>query len=248
MLRIITLNLNYYVEKHGAWEMRKELILTELEKSDPDIIAFQAVARHPILYGGKDQALQIAASLKGYTFHTFHEAQSQPDGLQQGNAVISKLPVSEINSLSLSLFPDLSDDNNRIVQQITFDRSGKLLNFYNAHFSWVKAQAIQNAEQATQLIANQQPELAILAGDLNTPPDSNVFESFNKAGFVDAWQMLHGNKAGHTFESDNPSSRIDYFWVSSSLTRLVRKVEVISSPPGDARLSDHLGVMIELDI
>jgi len=248
MLKIVTLNLNYFVEKHGLWPSRKKLIIQQLEETDPDIVFFQAVARHPDLYVGQDQARQISSGLSKYKYHTFDLAQSQPDGTLQGNAIISKLPLSETTCLKLNLLPDLSDTNKRLVQHVAITTAEKTFHLYNAHFSWVEDQAIQNAEQATQFISEQSPGFTILAGDLNTAPDSKVFERFKKAGLTDAWQIVHGDKAGYTFESDNPSSRIDYFWISTSLSSQLRTVKVIATSPGEVRLSDHLGLMIELDI
>lgn len=248
MLKIVTLNLNYFVEKHGLWPIRKKLIIQQLEETDPDVVFFQAVARHPDLYGGQDQARQISSGLSKYKYHTFDLAQSQPDGTHQGNAIISKFALSKTTCMKLNLLPDLSDTNKRLVQHAAITTAGKTFNLYNAHFSWVEVQAMQNAEQATQFITEQSPGFTILAGDLNTAPDSKVFEIFKTAGLTDAWQIIHADKAGYTFESDNPSSRIDYFWISTSLSNQLRNVQVIATSPDEVRLSDHLGLMIELDI
>jgi endonuclease/exonuclease/phosphatase family metal-dependent hydrolase len=247
MLRVATLNLNYYIGKHGPWEVRKKLIRKELHEKNPDIIAFQAVANHPDLYNGKDQALQLCEELNGFQSHYFQEAQTSSDGLKQGSAVISKFPMLEKSIQKLSLKPGLDDQNHRIVIRTSFERPEGRLDVYNAHFSWVQEQAVTNVEETTRFIEKGNSD-ALLAGDLNTPPGSTAFLPFQQAGFADAWQKLYHNKEGYTFESNNPSLRIDYFWVSPSLISKLNSVVMISPPPDSAaRLSDHLGLMLGLN-
>jgi endonuclease/exonuclease/phosphatase family metal-dependent hydrolase len=228
--------------------MRKKLIVEKLVDSNPHIIAFQAVARHPDMYNGKDQAFQICEQLNGFQSHYFEAAQTLSDGLAQGNAVISKFPITEKSFQMLTLTPALEDTNNRILLKTTFQRPGGKFNLYNAHFSWVHEQAERNVTDAMRIIsADTTP--SILTGDLNTLSDSSAFQSFNNAGFIDAWQKLYGNENGFTFESDKPSIRIDYFWLAPTLIKDLNKVEVLSSPAeSNVRFSDHLGLMLELNI
>ncbi len=39
MLKIMTLNLSFLVDKHGPWRERRELIAREILQHSPDIIA-----------------------------------------------------------------------------------------------------------------------------------------------------------------------------------------------------------------
>lgn len=245
MLKVVTQNLNYYVTKHGPWEVRKKLILEILNEVDPDVVVLQAVARHPDLYEGKDQALQLCEGLNGFQSHYFKEAQTTADKVTQGSAVISKLPMEEKSFVMLSLKPGLDDTNKRVLVRTSFQKRNGKFDVYNAHFSWVGEQAATNMEEAVQLMKKGSTN-AVLAGDLNTPPGT-AFQPFLKAGYVDAWQKLHGAEGGYTFESDNPSIRIDYFWLSSSLADSVNGVSVLYPPKGSgARLSDHHGLLLEL--
>lgn len=247
MLTAITLNLNYYVDKHGTWDVRKKLICRALDAEKPDIVALQAVAKHPHRYDGKDQALQLCEELHGFRFHFFKEAQRTPEGLIQGSAIISRVPMVEASHIALDLKKGLDDTNHRILVRTTFDTQQGKLDFYSAHFSWVEEQSTQNVAQAIHSMKDGNRDV-MFAGDLNTPPESPAFELFRQAGFVDAWQRLKGENDGFTFESDKPSVRIDYFWVSQSLSTGLQTISIIF-PPADsaARLSDHLGLMVKLD-
>ncbi|MBT1702859.1 endonuclease/exonuclease/phosphatase family protein [Chryseosolibacter indicus] len=248
MLRIVTLNLNYYVDKHGPWETRKKLIIDQLQKTDPHIVAFQAVAKDAKLYDGKDQAFQICEELSGFQSHYFQEAQTTSEGLQQGSAIISKFHMLDKSFQNLSLLQGFDDTNKRALLKATFKRPNGTFNFYNAHFSWVHEQATKNVEEALQFMQKDNAP-SLLAGDLNTLSDSTAFVPFKQAGMIDAWQQANGDKEGFTFESDKPSIRIDYFWISSELAKELNKVEIISHPQNsNARLSDHLGLMLELNV
>lgn len=248
MVRVVTLNLNYYVDKHGPWDQRKRLIIEQLKEKRPDIVAFQAVAAHPGLYGGSDQAGQIMKELAGFQTHYFEEAQRQPDGLIQGSALISKLPLSDRTAKKLTLRPGTDDNNERVLQRAVFEVGNEKLEIYNAHVSWVQEQAALNISEAVQFMAEGNRGSVLFVGDLNNGPESDVFDPLKKAGFNDAWNALHPEERGYTFESDKLSLRIDYFWFSVAVAGRLKRMERLSAPPdAAARLSDHLGLMLELD-
>lgn len=248
MLRIATLNLNYYNAKHGSWEQRKKAIVNLLRNKKPHIIALQAVARHADQYEGKDQALQLYEALNGFQSHYFEKAQTAADGTQQGNAVIASLPMADKNYLKLTLKNGLGDTNHRIITRTSFKSKDHTFDLYNAHFSWVEEQSTMNVEEAVQFMEKGNSN-AILAGDLNTTADSISFLPFRKKKFSDAWHISHKNKPGYTFESDNPSIRIDYFWLSSAWSGVIKNIEILAPmPDSPARFSDHHGLLLELDI
>src|SRR5438105_116900 len=58
MLRVLSLNLNYRVAKHGEWALRRDLIVDAARRSDADVLALQAVERA----GGMDRYLGAAAA------------------------------------------------------------------------------------------------------------------------------------------------------------------------------------------
>ena len=248
MLRIATLNLNYYIEKHGLWDLRKNLIVEQLRNKTPHIIALQAVARHPDRYEGKDQALQLYEELSGFQSHYFQEAQTSADGTQQGNAVIAALPMIEKTFQKLTLKRGLDDTSHRIITRTSFKVKEGTFDLYNAHFSWVEEQSAVNVEEAVQLMEKGN-SMAVLAGDLNTAANSISFLPFQKKKFTDAWYIFQKDQPGYTFESDNPSIRIDYFWLSPALRDKLVNIEILAPPPNNSvRLSDHHGLLLELDI
>jgi endonuclease/exonuclease/phosphatase (EEP) superfamily protein YafD len=88
---------------------------------------------------------------------------------------------------------------------------------------------------------------SVLVGDLNTPPESEVFTPMRQEGWEDAWGQLYPGEEGFTFESNRPFTRIDYAWVSAGLADQVSDVQIIRQErDGAIRLSDHLGLVVTL--
>ncbi|HZQ08126.1 MAG TPA: endonuclease/exonuclease/phosphatase family protein [Anaerolineae bacterium] len=66
-------------------------------------------------------------------------------------------------------------------------------------------------------------------------------------GYVDCFRALHHNERGFTLPPNPPRVRLDYFFVNNILRAHLCACEVISSPEGVKRASDHLPVMMELE-
>lgn len=244
--RILTLNLNYYVEKHGPWQGRKELILNAIREARPDVIALQAVARYPAQAGGQSQVAQLAAALSDYPHHHFQPAFGHDDGREEGNALLSRYPLGAPDYLQLKLLPGLEDTSHRIVQYCRLSLPAGEVNLYNAHFSWVEEQSRENVLEALNYTKTHTGP-SVLVGDLNTSPESDVFTPLRQEGWEDAWAQLHPGEDGFTFESNRLFTRIDYAWVGAGLADQVTGVEIIRQErDGAIRLSDHLGLLVTL--
>jgi endonuclease/exonuclease/phosphatase family metal-dependent hydrolase len=248
MLKVMTLNLNYYVEKYGTWPLRRDLIIDEIQASEPDLITFQAVKKDPNLFDGQDQGTQIA-KMAGYTYFIYQPAEEYPDGSSEGSAVLSQYPFSEVDTLQLSLSPGTEDKNKRVLINCLFNFHSFPLRLFNAHFSWVTEQARDNIEEAYRYIRTFR-EPFLLLGDLNTSPDSNLFDLFRKAGMIDVWTELCPDEDGYTFEADSPHVRIDYAWASQDLKKDLIAIQVVGEKrsTNQACFSDHLSLLIELSI
>jgi endonuclease/exonuclease/phosphatase family metal-dependent hydrolase len=83
----------------------------------------------------------------------------------------------------------------------------------------------------------------VIGGDLNERPDGGAV-AYLAERYRDAW-LLGGDVDGETFPADQPTTRIDYLFVSEGIV-----VERVIVPPGpDAReASDHRPVVAELTL
>jgi endonuclease/exonuclease/phosphatase family metal-dependent hydrolase len=121
MLKIMTLNLNYYGDRDGPWPARRFLVCEAIRAEDPDIIAFQAVERDSGLDGGRDQAAQIAEIFPEFKHVFFQPALTSPAGGEQGSAILSRIPWQKTHSKELTLIPGLEDQNRRVLLSAEFD-------------------------------------------------------------------------------------------------------------------------------
>jgi endonuclease/exonuclease/phosphatase family metal-dependent hydrolase len=250
MLKVLTLNLNYYGEKHGKWTDRQKLITAAINEAQPDILAFQAVRTDPHIAAGKDQAAQIASRFDHYPYVHFQPAITYHNYSAEGSALVSRYPFVEINCQKLSLQSGSDDLTHRVVLHARFSLETGSFHLFNAHFSWVDDQAQDNLEETLPFLESFEGH-RMLVGDLNTVPDSSIIKRFEEAGWTDAWATLHPQENGYTFyESDRLSKRIDYALVDPSLEKRLHSVCTIADMEDDrgARPSDHVGLLVDLDI
>jgi endonuclease/exonuclease/phosphatase family metal-dependent hydrolase len=249
MLRIMTLNINYYMDKHGPWNERRDLICQIIEHNKPDIIALQAVKKDLQVEDGIDQATQIAGLMPKYAQIIFEPAMVDGNGGAAGSAFLSRTKMRQIDRLELTLLPGLEDDNQRVLLRGLYDSPAGSLWVMNAHFSWVYQQGKMNIEQTMPFLPpHDQP--AVLVGDFNMTPEMDLLDRLREAGWVDSWERLQPGKDGFTFEAPHPSIRIDYAWVSPGLVDKMAAIQVLSHErvEKNARLSDHLALLIDIEI
>lgn len=248
MIRILSLNLNYYIEKHGAWEDRAQLVLDAVREHRPDIAAFQAVRRDQSRFDGLDQAAQIARRLD-YPHTCFQPADTEIAGKESGSAFISQLPIHDVDFLRLTNIGGIEDTNRRVLLSARFDLPGGPLHVFNAHFSWVAEQLRNNVDEALPYITAVQ-EPAILVGDLNAPAGQDQLYLFEEAGWVDAWKALRPDDPGYTFEAGQPSIRIDYAWLNPFLANRLEDIRIVANQtgPNGSHVSDHAGLLVTLDL
>ncbi len=248
MLKIMTLNLNAYGTKVGPWEARLDLIRGVIEQSQPDILAFQAVRQEAGVGNGLDQAQQIAHLFPDYRYACFQPAWVHADGSADGLALLSRFAFAGVDHRRLTFLKGTDDPNHRIVLHARFDFDSQPFHLFNGYFSWVGEQAEQNLNE-TQDYLNEFEGRRVLLGDFNQPPDSNVVQRFQQSVWVDAWARLNPADEGYTFDSQNPSIRIDYVWVDPALEGNLRSIRVIANVQGanGVRPSDHAGLLVEME-
>ena len=245
-MKILTLNLNYYVNKHGDWDRRKKLIAELLREVAPDMVAFQAACSDPEINDGVNQADQLGELLPEYRYRHFFTASRQPNGRQEGNALLSRIAPVETEQYLLALTPGTDDPAQRLVAKSVFARGAGSFTLFIGHFSWVAAQTEKNVREALGYLTRSGNFL--LVGDLNTGSKDNLLQPFRQAGLTDVWEKLRGDEDGFTFESDEPFTRIDYAWADTGLADAVQAVEVVKKEKDGVRMSDHLGLLVSLDI
>ena len=84
----------------------------------------------------------------------------------------------------------------------------------------------------------------------STKEERGWFKSFLKAGFIDTFRLLNGDKIQYSWWSfragaraRNVGWRIDYFCVSDKLKKTLKKAYILDKITG----SDHAPIGLELD-
>ncbi|GAB63344.1 MAG: hypothetical protein DWB56_05695 [Candidatus Jettenia sp.] len=249
MLKVMTFNINSYSTKHGPWSTRKILIRNAIQDASPDIIALQAVRKEFGVNNGADQATQIAELLPEYRYIIFQPAMHDENGNSGGSAFLSRLNIIEASCLKLTLRPGLEDVNQRVVLTSVLNLKTGPFYLFNAHFSWVYQQASDNVHETLPYI-NSFTGYALLVGDFNTTPDTDIINRFRKEGWADTWAELCPQDNGYTFESDHLTKRIDYAWANDSLKQRITAVEIVANnyDTGGKRPSDHIGLLVTLAV
>jgi endonuclease/exonuclease/phosphatase family metal-dependent hydrolase len=239
MFKIATLNIAYHSDKHGPWGKRREAIVRALAASQADVVALQAVER---AHGADlDQASELARALPTYEEVVFHPAQQKSDNTAQGSALLARSRFAYTDHLQLSLRPGLEDANRRIVLHGRMMYGETPLNIFNAHLSWVPEQNTDNVRETIAYVRRFDGD-GVLAGDFNAQADQ--LDALREHGWHDVWHKLRPRDPGFTFEAGKASMRIDYIWVSASLEKRVRSIEIIADTE---RASDHYGLLAVLD-
>jgi endonuclease/exonuclease/phosphatase family metal-dependent hydrolase len=248
-MKIMTLNLNFCESKHGPWPVRKELIVEAVRRRAPDVLAFQAVRKDPASEGGKDQATQLAERLSEFKHVAFVAATRRADGAEDGSAFLSKVPFATVDHHLLSVGiapPEKAEDRaRRIILHARIDAPP--LSIFNSHYSWVYPQAVSNVNDAL-IYMGETHGPALLVGDLNTVPESDLMRQLAAQGWTDVWGHLRPHDPGYTFESNGPDRRIDYVWARPEALSLITAIDLVKEQPNGAgaRLSDHLGLVVSL--
>src|SRR5579884_2231430 len=136
-MKIMTLNLNWYEAKHGAWPIRQELIAQVVCDHAPDVIALQAVRKDPTVEEGADQATQLSKTLSEYKHVVFVPGTEHGRGKQDGSGWLSREPFEQLDH---QLLP-LGSQPGRVpedpaVRLVLYARVGSI-SLFNCHFSWV---------------------------------------------------------------------------------------------------------------
>ena len=237
MFRVLTLNLNYHVDKHGPWGDRRALIVKAARDHDVDVMVLQAVEGA----GDGNQAEELATRL-GFRYTAFVAA-SNERGRKRGSAFVSRQPV-EVEMHQLGVVEGHEDPGPRVVLRGQVQTRGMRIDLYNAHFSWVAEQAVQNVRDT---LSFRRPGPALLLGDLNSPPDSPAVTLLRESGWCDLWAERRSDETGHTFESDHPTQRIDYVFASADLRARVHAIDRVGTEGGrPPRFSDHLALLVAL--
>jgi len=264
-VRIATWNI---WARYGPWEARTHPIEATMRAVDADIWALQEVWEDD----ERNQARELAATL-GYE-HCFFFANLERDGVQAGNAVISRWPI---RAHDVRVLPrtagDARDDEGeeRLAVLAEIDGPRGPIHVYCAHLSWRDYHSAVRQAQVAEIcrfVREHRPRSfpAVLCGDLNSEPTSTELRMLTGEAavpvpgvmFRDAWLAAGNTDPGATASNANPfyaglldrDRRIDFVLVGTPKLGGVGHVleaRIAGAAPVEGMWpSDHLAVVAEL--
>lgn len=249
-LRIVTQNI-WNVNDH--WQERANAIGHNMLELEVDIICIQESAPDHFEY------------LRSHSFRNYSYAYyaASDDGSltprPQGLAIFTRLAALEDGKFEIGRELEMSNPWMRNLQYIRVKLpSGDSLAVFNTHLFISSTQ--KKTGIATCVEVMQREEFAdcihVFAGDFNIKLDTQpeYLAPLAEHQYADLWRAKNGDKVGYTapHDLDHPlDERIDGFFVQrDSLDRATGVSRVNAEPikDGSLLLSDHIGVMAELDL
>lgn len=225
-VRVVTWNL---WGRLGDWKERSQAIVETLDELRPDLVCLQEVWQE----GHENQAALLAARL-GMT--SVFATDRTEDGVDQGVALLSRWPVTDVAHCALPVPADVRDPN-VVLRASAHGPRGPLLIAtthlipYPHRSEWRERQIralVDFMAEARSQDADHHGR-TILAGDFNAPPDSEEVRLLTGRRpphapawvFLDAWETAGEGSPGYTMARANPNAaplllpdlRWDYIFV-----------------------------------
>lgn len=236
-LRVATFNIWHDA---GNWPLRLKLLADALSAADADVIALQEVLQDS-KKNLPNQAGTIAAALGGYTVHFMS---TSPEGAanRYGNAILSRLPVSAVDTIKLEPLNDY-----RTAIRLRVDAHGRPVDVVNTHLAWQPDAGPVRARQIRGLLdwLPQDDVPLVLMGDFNAPLDEGALAPIAIHGLDPA---LAPGAVDTTLVTSRglPARVIDHIFVSPRAFA-VRDARRIGDVAVDGEYpSDHFGVAATL--
>ncbi len=196
--RVATFNIHYGFSED--WRYDPERIARTIEEAGASVVALQEVTAGMMTAYGTDLTLWLERRLRMRALFA-----PSINGLL-GDVLLTQLPVL---SFATQLLPPRGADR-KILTHAALAANRDTLSLYATHFG------ITGSEQRVQVAAILETVgndgRAIILGDLNAEPNSEVVEKLRDAGFRDVFDAA-GRSGGPTWPAERPLKRIDWIWV-----------------------------------
>jgi endonuclease/exonuclease/phosphatase family metal-dependent hydrolase len=226
-LTVMTYNIQSGFSRDNIWDL--EATAQTIEAYQPDIVLLQEVSRGWIITSGVDEARWLSNRLD----MNLVWGPSSQDGLW-GLAILSR---GDVLGSEMRIF-DNTDNLRRGVQGagIATDAAASGAYYvFNTHLDDPTEGGAVRFQQVTSLLTTiAEADPAILGGDFNAPPDSDVIAAILNADFVDT-----GANLPPELSTREDARRIDYVFVRGSF-------EVVEIITPDVWTSDHRPVVVKL--
>lgn len=243
-VRVLTLNLWH---DKGDWPKRRALIVAEIQRLKPDLIALQEVLQRP---GLRNQAEDLGQAL-GYQVR-FVSVDPADAPRRYGNAILLAAPGPRAQERKLEPLNDY-----RIAAHVRAlaDARQPGVDFYATHLHNERGGSAIRARQVGSLLGFIDDSAlggrTIVAGDFNTQADSPELAA-QRARYADAFAAAHPELAGDPARASTlnpaylPAQRIDHVFYDPAGFEVVEARIVLNESRDGVWASDHFGLFVRL--
>ncbi len=226
-LTVISYNIRHGLGMDGKVDLPR--IAAVIRASGAQVAVLQEVDRGM----GRTQRRDLTAELaKALGWQGIFDANLRTaDKGQYGNALLSSLPIKAWQN---QVFPQTRPGEPRGLLRATLTWAGREVDVLTTHLDASKDDAERRHQAGLireTLLTLPADRPFLLAGDFNALPTATTLTPLRER-WTDAWASLE-TTPGHTFPSDQPRERIDYFWYDAGRVQPVR----LRVP--DTQASDH---------
>jgi endonuclease/exonuclease/phosphatase family metal-dependent hydrolase len=245
--RVVTLNLE---QDHKRWAARRPLIIDELARLAPDLIAFNEVCM--LLQSARD--LRVAAAKRtGHDYALVQQTKVNSLSKVEGEALLTRFPVIETGNLDYQTRDMVALVARMLIQDVPVD-------VYVTHLFMSRGDDSLRLFQVQQLLAwiDSRGDVAgsIVCGDFNasldTPSAALMARRFRPTQLAPTAFTALTDTDGTVSHPHWPRMDrcIDYIWVAGAMDLVASGVCFDKPSPADPTLwpSDHAGVWADLDI
>lgn len=246
-------------------EVNQSLVMPIVE--DKDMFGYVEPTGMDVSIREGNHALSVAELIEkaGVQYYwTWVPIKKGYETFEEGLALFSKSPITETREFYVSKTKDYNNWRSRMVLGIKNDKYVDTW-FFSAHFGWWDDEKDPfyyqwDAADSTikEIIGD---DLCYIMGDFNSPDRvlNQGFDYVKSTGWYDAWEMAEskdfGLTVGHVIDGWHErvdeetmkanGMRLDYIWCNKKIK--VKTSEVIFNDNKYNIVSDHYGVMVEID-
>ncbi len=234
-LRLLTYNIRHAQNEAGQINVKE--LADFILKQNPDVVALQEVDS----VCGRSAKLDITAELGKLTgmYYYFGKAMNY-DGGGYGEALLSRLPIEKITTISLPIQPDKKREPRAAIEALLVTNEGKRFKFITTHLDHLKDETdrlLQTNFLAEKYAGETMP--FIIGGDLNAEPGEKAM-----LPLLGITNYPVKDKMVFTFPAGTPNKKIDYLLLSKNHPWKCTRFDVLP----EKQISDHRPVIMEVKL
>lgn len=238
-LKLVTFNIWH---NQGDWAARLPLLVAAIRAEDPDVIGLQEVLEDAAA-GLPNQAQTLADALGGYAVQF---VSTDPEGAPRryGNAILSRLPVTEVDSRKLQPLDDY-----RTALRVRVSVVRQAVDIVNTHLAWQEDAAPVRARQIADLVSMlpQDGTPLIVMGDFNAVQEDAGLAALTGRRFFSA--LPRGTEPTTLNPAKgHPPRVIDHIFAETQGFAPISSAVIGSTAVNGEYPSDHFGVAATVSV